>query len=61
MSLKLIKCNLDLQPCSWWLRSFDILLDDRDPHQYPGYVDFFNHLNSIFSSCSIGILPVCAI
>ena len=46
---------------SWWLRSADIIVDDRDPHQYLGYVDFFNNLNSIFSSCSMGILPACTI
>ena len=55
--------NLDLEFKfhSWWLRSVDICLDDRDPHHYLGYIDLFNNLNSIFSSCSMGILPACTI
>ena len=58
-----IRCNLDseFKFYSWWLRSTDIIVDDRDPHQYLGYVDFFNNLNSIYPGCYMGILPVCTI
>ena len=58
-----IKRDLDseFKSYTWWLHSADILLDDRDPHQYLGYVDFFNHLNSIFPGCYMDILPACTI
>ena len=56
-----IKCNLNFISRSWWLRSANIIVDNRYSYNYLGYVDFFNNLNSIYPGCYMGILPVCTI
>ena len=58
-----IKRDLDseFKSYTWWLHSADILLDDRDPHQYLGYVHFTSHIGQIFPDYSFGISPACTI